>query len=214
MPDTAATAIEAAEAIRTLNHQTLSAGWAEQPGGVAEVAGALLRLAERLPQALQQVYDGLDRLDQAGTIRMDNGTDPIAEAGRVLVALENARSRAQQLASVLVTAADGLGHMGGHFEDDERDSAQLPLTGGPELPRTTATGRHYLARFAAAERNGQPVHVYRDPSKPGSGVSRPHLDRLRGDGLVDVGVYRPLHGRPVLLTDLGRQVLAAHTPTT
>lgn len=84
------------------------------------------------------------------------------------------------------------------------------------LPRTTATCRDYLARFAAAQDAGTPVHVYRDPAKPGSGVSRPALDRLRGNGqpenaLVELGEYQPLRGRPVLVTDLGRAVLAAHT---
>lgn len=114
MTEPAATAVEAAEAIRTLNHQTHSAGWAVQPADVSAVAAALLQLAERLPQALQQVYAELDRLDQAGAIHMDNDTDPVTEAGRVLVALENARARAEALQSVLVTAASGLGHMRGH----------------------------------------------------------------------------------------------------
>ncbi|TQF04792.1 hypothetical protein E6W39_24400 [Kitasatospora acidiphila] len=85
----------------------------------------------------------------------------------------------------------------------------------PELPRTTDVGRGYLARFAAAQDAGKPIHVYRDPAKPGSGVSRPALERLRGNGqpddaLVELGDYVPLRGRPVLLTDLGRAVLAAH----
>lgn len=118
-PDPSAAAAEAAEAIRTLNHVTLSTGWADHPGDVSAVAGALLRLAERLPQALQQVYAELDRLDQAGAIRMDNGADPVVEAGRVLVALQDARGRAQHLRSVLATAASGLDHMGGHFQNDE-----------------------------------------------------------------------------------------------
>ncbi|MCC9307730.1 PadR family transcriptional regulator [Kitasatospora sp. RB6PN24] len=81
----------------------------------------------------------------------------------------------------------------------------------PELPRTTATGRDYLQYFAQAQDAGKPVHVYRDPAKPGSGVSRPALYRLRRDGLVELGDYRPLQGRPVHVTDLGRAVLAAHT---
>lgn len=74
----------------------------------------------------------------------------------------------------------------------------------PDLPSTTAGGRVYLARFA--ERT---IHVYRDPAKPGNGVSRPHLDRLVRDGLVVLGEPVPDTGRPVTLTDLGRAVLAA-----
>ncbi|MFI1522864.1 hypothetical protein [Kitasatospora cineracea] len=74
------------------------------------------------------------------------------------------------------------------------------------LPSTTATGRDYLHRFAAAT---PVVHVYRDPAKPGSGVSRPALDRLLRDGLVVLGPATD-QGRPVQVTDLGHQVLAAH----
>ncbi|WP_037576705.1 recombinase family protein [Phaeacidiphilus oryzae] len=69
--------------------------------------------------------------------------------------------------------------------------------------RLTKTGRDYLQRFAEAT-----VHVYRDPAKPGSGVSRPALDRLLRDGLVRLGDHAPLKGRPIELTDLGRAVLA------
>lgn len=72
----------------------------------------------------------------------------------------------------------------------------------PDLPRTTAGGRTYLARFAT-----ETVHVYRDPAKPGNGVSRPALDRLLHDGLVRLCEYEPGAGRVVQVTDLGRAVL-------
>lgn len=117
-PDPIDAAVEAAEAIRTLNHLTVSRGWAEQPGNVSAVAGSLLRLAERLPQALGQIYAELDRLDQAGAIRMDDGTDPAIAASRVLAALERTRAQAGQMRSALATAASGLDHMGGHFTSD------------------------------------------------------------------------------------------------
>ncbi|MER5350628.1 hypothetical protein ABT093_09880 [Kitasatospora sp. NPDC002551] len=74
-------------------------------------------------------------------------------------------------------------------------------------PRVTATGRRYLDRFANTT-----VHVYRDPGRPGSGVSRPALDRLLADGLVSLGDYVPLKGRPVTVTDIGRTVLDAIVP--
>jgi hypothetical protein len=114
-------ATEAAEAIRILNHQTYSPGWAEQPGDVSAVASGLLRLAERLPQALQQVYAELDRLDQVDAIRMDNNEEGAVAAGRVLVALESTRALAEQLRSTLTAAANGLSHMGGHFDDSDRE---------------------------------------------------------------------------------------------
>ncbi|MEY9937325.1 hypothetical protein [Streptacidiphilus sp. MAP5-3] len=62
-----------------------------------------------------------------------------------------------------------------------------------QLPRTTATGRGYLRRFADTE-----VYVYLRPDKPGNGVSRTALDRLLADGLVELGDRIPRLGRAVL----------------
>lgn len=81
-------------------------------------------------------------------------------------------------------------------------SPETPMTSLPVL--RNATHRGYLEQFAAST-----IHVYRDPAKPGAGVSRPALDRLLRDGLVQLGEYQPLKGRPVVVTDLGHQVLAA-----
>lgn len=117
-------AVQAAEAIRTLNHLTDERGWAEQPGDVSAVASNLLRLAERLPQALDQLYAELDRLDQADAIRMDNGDEPGVAAGRTLAAIERTRAYAEQMRSTLTTAAQGLDHMGGHFQPDDEDDDQ------------------------------------------------------------------------------------------
>lgn len=122
-PDPTDQAHAAAEAIRALNHATHDRGWAEQPGEVSAVASNLLRLAERLPQALNQLYAELDRLDQADAIRMDNGEEPAVAAGRALAGIERTRAFAEQMRSALTTTASGLDHMGGHFEADE------PVTG-------------------------------------------------------------------------------------
>ncbi|WP_157597126.1 hypothetical protein [Streptacidiphilus rugosus] len=54
------------------------------------------------------------------------------------------------------------------------------------LPRTTATGRTYLSRLLSAALQ-QPIHVFREPGKPGSDVIEPALDRLLADGLVQLG---------------------------
>jgi hypothetical protein len=81
----------------------------------------------------------------------------------------------------------------------------------PPLPRITAAGLALLARAATST-----VHAYRDPgypSRPGAGISQATLDRLRRDGLISPGDYVPLHGRPLVVTDLGHAVLAARTPT-
>lgn len=73
--------------------------------------------------------------------------------------------------------------------------------------RVTTTGRTYLERFSQLQHVGDPVHVFRDPAKPGAGVSRPALDRLLADGLVKLGEHVPGKGRPVVVTALGRTCL-------
>ena len=81
---------------------------------------------------------------------------------------------------------------------------------GTNLPTTNATGRNYLQHFIE-----KTVRVYKTPDKPGSGVSRPALERLLKDELVvlgEPGADEP--GRPVVVTDLGRAVLGAHLRST
>ena len=115
-------ALAAAEAIRTLNHLTSQKGWAEnRPGDVSAVASSLLRLAERLPQTLTQLYTELDRLDQDDAIRMDDGREPAVAAGQTLAGIERTRAFAEQMRSALTTVASNLDHMGGHFIDDEEN---------------------------------------------------------------------------------------------
>ena len=74
----------------------------------------------------------------------------------------------------------------------------------PALPRLTTTGRNLLTRAAT-----ETIRIYRDPARPGSGVSRPALDRLMRDGLLTMGAYEPMAGRPLQVTDLGRAALTA-----
>jgi hypothetical protein len=76
------------------------------------------------------------------------------------------------------------------------------------LPRVTAAGVNLLALFA-----DHTLHVFRDAGRTGHGISRASFERLRRDGLISLGDYRPLYGRPVALTELGREVLAARSTT-
>jgi hypothetical protein len=92
---------------------------------------------------------------------------------------------------------------------DEPETAvpAVPVAVEPEpveLPSVTKTSLGYLERFAA-----DTVYVYREFAKPGSGVSRPALDRLIRDGLVELGDHDPKQGRLVQVTTLGHAVLAA-----
>ncbi|SEM29535.1 hypothetical protein [Streptacidiphilus jiangxiensis] len=74
------------------------------------------------------------------------------------------------------------------------------------LPRTAQTGHDYLARFAGSASGGWLALVSRDPAKPSNGVSRPALDRLLRDGLVQLGDHTG-RGRPIHVTQLGHAVL-------
>lgn len=78
--------------------------------------------------------------------------------------------------------------------------------------RLTGPGRALLERIAAATEC--PVFVMRDPAGPlGNGVVKSCYDRLRADGLVELGSYVATRGRPLLLTQAGRAALNAPLQT-
>jgi hypothetical protein len=58
----------AAEAIRALNHATLTPGAYRVPGDVHAVIGDLEALLQRLPQALHQTGGALEAMDDAGRV--------------------------------------------------------------------------------------------------------------------------------------------------
>jgi hypothetical protein len=58
----------AAEAIRALNHATLTPGAYPYPGDVYAVIGDLEALLQRLPQALHQTGGALEAMDDAGRV--------------------------------------------------------------------------------------------------------------------------------------------------
>lgn len=65
---------DAAEAVRALNHATLSTrdGW-EFPADAYSVVGNLGTLVMRLPQALEQLTEFIDQLHADGHVRADGG---------------------------------------------------------------------------------------------------------------------------------------------
>jgi hypothetical protein len=111
----AALADEAAEAIRNLNHATLSRreGW-QYPSDAYDVVGDLARLATMLPQALQQAGKFFDDLVESGHVGVDGygqqrgQTVPLMQA-EVTGALVNAISLAQHLYEELQIAHNALG---------------------------------------------------------------------------------------------------------
>lgn len=108
----AAHASTAAEAIRSLNHATLSParnGWT-YPGDAYSVIGNLDHAASMLPQAIDQVRALLSSLSAVGRLRSDRGTldRDIVEA---LASLEDARYAAQTLNEALSRAHSATSHL-------------------------------------------------------------------------------------------------------
>jgi hypothetical protein len=54
------------------------------------------------------------------------------------------------------------------------------------------------------------VYVYANTTRPGARVSEATLNALIAAGLIVLGEYQPMKGKPLLLTDAGRALL----PTT
>lgn len=100
----------AAEAIRALNHRTLSHGvspdW-EYPSDAYDVVGNLSRMAMMLPQAIDQTRALVERLSALDSVRSDRGTlddDLAATFG----GLDEARKAAEALYAGLNRAHSGL----------------------------------------------------------------------------------------------------------
>ncbi|NED60209.1 hypothetical protein G3I15_04625, partial [Streptomyces sp. SID10244] len=68
---------DAAEAIRALNHATLSGrpGW-EYPADAYSVVGNLGTLVMRLPQVLEQLTEFVEQLHADGHVKADGGDTP------------------------------------------------------------------------------------------------------------------------------------------
>lgn len=118
----AALASSAAEAVRTLNHATLSPGrygW-EYPGDAYQVIGGLDQTAGRMNQALEQIWALLSGLAADGHVRSDRGT-PDADLTATRTALDTARAAADQLTTALRRAHSAASHLGLHDDTDTGD---------------------------------------------------------------------------------------------
>ncbi|WP_055526605.1 hypothetical protein [Streptomyces graminilatus] len=95
---------DAAEAIRALNHATMSTrpGW-EFPADAYSVVGNLRELAQRLPQLYGQIGVFIQRLAADDHIRSDKGGDGADE----VTAAYDALMRAQDDAVTMEAALDG-----------------------------------------------------------------------------------------------------------
>lgn len=117
-PTPAGAAEGAAEALRTLNHLTLTAptpgvpGW-EDVGDIYRVLGELRVLTDRLPQACDQLAAGLQRLGDRADWRTDDGTDehPEAVAADAVEGLQVAGCIAEDIGRSIQQAHCSVAHL-------------------------------------------------------------------------------------------------------
>lgn len=100
---------DAAEAVRSANHATMSTrpGW-EFPADAYSVVGNLLEMVQRLPQLLEQTGVHVQRLADGDHVRSDRGGNGAAEVAAALDALNRASTDALSLAAALDTAHSAL----------------------------------------------------------------------------------------------------------
>ncbi|NEC24430.1 hypothetical protein [Streptomyces parvus] len=99
----------AADAIRALNHATLShrPDW-EYPGDAYSVVGNLSYMAGMLPQAIEQTAQLLKRLEEEGSLKSDRDT-LAADLEAAYAGLTIAAGAAETLRGALDRAQNGLG---------------------------------------------------------------------------------------------------------
>jgi hypothetical protein len=108
----AALAVQAAEAVRVLNHVTMpGSGGLAFPADAYDVTGQLSLLASRLPQALAQLLAFLQSEVKAGRVVIvagDHAGDPAAVLAAVIGSLDSAVASARRLHQALDTAQNQL----------------------------------------------------------------------------------------------------------
>lgn len=105
----------AAQAVRDLNHATVSGTGYAYPSDVYEVLGALVLLAQRLPQALTQAGVWLDREHDAGRVGHDSGEalKLASDLSAALLGLSDAVGHAAALATALDQAQQSTARLHG-----------------------------------------------------------------------------------------------------
>jgi O-acetylhomoserine/O-acetylserine sulfhydrylase-like pyridoxal-dependent enzyme len=116
----------AAEAIRAINHLTLHDGALPYPSDAYRLLGGLITLAERLPQALQQTAQRVNRWQDAGELGIDPGTDYAADpdraAAEAIAGLHAAAIAAGQLRDALSQARRAITYA--HYNDPTTDEEE------------------------------------------------------------------------------------------
>lgn len=111
-----AAARAAAEGIRSLNHATISRRI--PPGHVYRVLGQLTVMADRLPQALDQLESSVRKYGRAGELRRDGGASVAEAVAELEYSLSDARAAAQALCSDLGDAQRAISDAALESEDE------------------------------------------------------------------------------------------------
>lgn len=111
--DPAAVAYQLAETVRALNTLTEKPQAFGKVGDVRDVLEGLHLAVDQLPQTVRQISAGLRLLEEQGTIRMEDGTDPLEGVSGALRACLNAEVGLTVARAALREAAGSLARMGG-----------------------------------------------------------------------------------------------------
>ncbi|CAL9667703.1 hypothetical protein SUDANB145_07246 (plasmid) [Streptomyces sp. enrichment culture] len=124
-------ASNAAEEIRALNHRTLKAGSYETAPEIAYALGHLLTLIERLPQALQQMENGLTTLDDEQKIRLaDRHPSEVSQAdlthavSTVRFGLKEGREMLTRVQELLRESNQVASSLGGPWPEDDASDGE------------------------------------------------------------------------------------------
>lgn len=105
----------AAEEIRALNHRTLGARAFEEPSQVYSTVNEVKQAVWGMPQAIEQIWGELRTMRDAGSIRMDDGSDVTEAAEKARLELDDARQLLAQASQSLNRATQILSRMGGQW---------------------------------------------------------------------------------------------------
>ncbi|MFB6518727.1 hypothetical protein [Streptomyces sp. NPDC056401] len=125
-------AVAAADAIQLLNRSLLDTKDISAPE-ISATVQAVIRLVDRMPQALSHLSARLVREQKAERIRMDDGSDPAKAAMWVETFLTDAETDVVDAAKSLHAAGSLLFKMGAPYDptdDDEGGGAERCACGG------------------------------------------------------------------------------------